>query len=59
MTPSDLEHVPHRRLNPLTRQWVLVSPQRNERPWLGKVEASHEQAKLSWLSVKWRTGVLR
>jgi UDPglucose--hexose-1-phosphate uridylyltransferase len=45
MTRFDLEHVPHRRLNPLTRQWVLVSPQRNERPWLGKVEASREQAK--------------
>jgi UDPglucose--hexose-1-phosphate uridylyltransferase len=45
MTRFDLEHVPHRRLNPLTRQWVLVSPQRNERPWLGKVEASHEQAR--------------
>jgi UDPglucose--hexose-1-phosphate uridylyltransferase len=30
---------PHRRLNILTGEWVLVSPQRNLRPWNGKVEA--------------------
>ena len=29
---------PHRRYNPLTREWVLVSPQRTDRPWLGQVE---------------------
>lgn len=29
---------PHRRYNPLTREWVLVSPQRTARPWLGQVE---------------------
>lgn len=29
---------PHRRLNPLTNDWVLVSPQRTQRPWLGQVE---------------------
>ncbi len=29
---------PHRRFNPLTRDWVLVSPQRMERPWQGQVE---------------------
>jgi UDPglucose--hexose-1-phosphate uridylyltransferase len=29
---------PHRRFNPLTRDWVLVSPQRARRPWLGQVE---------------------
>ena len=29
---------PHRRFNPLTRDWVLVSPQRTQRPWLGQVE---------------------
>jgi len=29
---------PHRRLNPLTGEWVLVSPQRAQRPWLGQVE---------------------
>jgi UDPglucose--hexose-1-phosphate uridylyltransferase len=29
---------PHKRFNPLLREWVLVSPQRTERPWQGKVE---------------------
>lgn len=29
---------PHRRFNPLTREWVLVSPQRATRPWSGQVE---------------------
>ncbi len=28
---------PHRRYNPLRRQWVLVSPQRTARPWQGEV----------------------
>ena len=30
---------PHRRFNPLTREWVLVSPHRTERPWQGQMEA--------------------
>ena len=29
---------PQRRLNPLTGEWVLVSPHRATRPWLGQVE---------------------
>lgn len=33
------EH-PHKRLNILTGEWILVSPHRNKRPWQGKVENS-------------------
>jgi UDPglucose--hexose-1-phosphate uridylyltransferase len=29
---------PHRRYNPLSREWVLVSPHRTQRPWQGQVE---------------------
>jgi len=34
----DLTQKPHRRFNPLMREWVLVSPNRLQRPWLGRVE---------------------
>ena len=29
---------PHRRYNLLTDEWILVSPQRTQRPWQGKEE---------------------
>ncbi len=36
------EH-PHRRYNPLTDEWVLVSPHRAKRPWQGKTESTPTQ----------------
>jgi len=38
MKPAELNQSPHRRFNPLLREWVLVSPLRTARPWQGKVE---------------------
>ena len=35
----ELKETPHRRFNPLTQEWVIVSPHRTLRPWQGKVEA--------------------
>jgi UDPglucose--hexose-1-phosphate uridylyltransferase len=36
---QDLLGKPHRRRNPLTGEWLLVSPQRTMRPWQGSIES--------------------
>jgi UDPglucose--hexose-1-phosphate uridylyltransferase len=38
MSSFNLKEHTHKRLNLLTGEWVLVSPHRMKRPWLGKVE---------------------
>lgn len=48
MSSIDLKELPHRRFNPLTREWVLVSPHRTARPWLGQVEKGARTAEPSY-----------
>jgi UDPglucose--hexose-1-phosphate uridylyltransferase len=40
MGELNLSEHPHRRLNVLTGDWILVSPHRGTRPWRGQIEAS-------------------
>lgn len=38
----------HRRLNPLTGEWILVSPHRSKRPWQGQEEANFEYQDIAY-----------
>jgi UDPglucose--hexose-1-phosphate uridylyltransferase len=48
MSQFELNLHPHRRFNPLTQEWVLVSPQRAQRPWQGQVEATPAEASVAF-----------
>jgi UDPglucose--hexose-1-phosphate uridylyltransferase len=48
MSLLELQQVPHRRFNPLLREWVLVSPHRTQRPWLGKVDEAIPPNRLAY-----------
>jgi UDPglucose--hexose-1-phosphate uridylyltransferase len=47
MSKFDLREQPHRRFNPLTGEWILVSPHRTDRPWQGQTERPADPASVA------------
>jgi UDPglucose--hexose-1-phosphate uridylyltransferase len=45
---TTLQDSSHRRFNPLTREWILVSPHRTQRPWQGQTEKRAEAPALTY-----------
>lgn len=48
MNLDKLLSTPHKRFNPLLREWVVVSPQRMDRPWQGKIEKLPASSSVSY-----------
>lgn len=48
MESFDPSHHPHRRLNVLTGEWLLVSPHRALRPWQGQIEPGPPETRLAY-----------
>jgi UDPglucose--hexose-1-phosphate uridylyltransferase len=46
----EVSHIPHRRKNILTGEWVLVSPHRTNRPWKGEISPSTNEKRQSYVS---------